>query len=76
MLTYGSEARTIRKQDEQRHTTTEMKFMRRTASYSLLDHMRNKHILDKVKATPLTEYVNNYIQNWLLHVKEWTEPRF
>jgi hypothetical protein len=29
ILTYGSEAWTIRKQDEQRLTTAEMKFMRR-----------------------------------------------
>jgi hypothetical protein len=31
--------------------------------------MRNKHILDKIKATPITEYVNNYRQNWLQHVE-------
>jgi hypothetical protein len=46
-----------------------MKFMRRTAGYSLLDNMRNKHILDKMKVTSVTEYVNNYKQNWLQHVK-------
>jgi hypothetical protein len=31
--------------------------------------MRNKHILDKIKVTPLTEYIKNYRQNWLQHVK-------
>jgi hypothetical protein len=35
-----------------------MKYMRRTAGCSLLDHMRNEHILDKMKVTPVTEYVN------------------
>jgi hypothetical protein len=45
VLTYGSEAWTIKKQEEQRLTTAEMKHMRRTARYSLLDHMRNKHIV-------------------------------
>jgi hypothetical protein len=72
VLTYGSEAWTIRKQDEQRLTTVEIKSMRRTAGYSLLDqldHVRNKHILDKVKVIPRREYVNNYRQNWLQHVK-------
>jgi hypothetical protein len=49
ILTYGSEAWTIRKQDEQRPTTAKMKFMRRTADYSLLDHMRNKHIVTCVR---------------------------
>jgi hypothetical protein len=36
--------------------------MRRTADYSLLDHKRDKHILDKMKVTPITEYVNKYRQ--------------
>jgi hypothetical protein len=66
LLTYGCEAWTIRKQDEERLATAEMKFMRRTCS--LLDIMRNKHILDKMKVTPITEYVNKYIQNLLQHV--------
>jgi hypothetical protein len=47
-----------------------MKFMRRTAGYSLLDHMRNKHIFDKMKVTLITEYFNNYILNWLQYVKK------
>jgi hypothetical protein len=51
------------KQDEQRLTTAEMEFMRRTAGYSLSDHMSDKHISDKIKVTPLTEYVNNHRQN-------------
>jgi hypothetical protein len=52
-----------------------MKFMRRTAGYSLLDHTRNKLILDKMKVTPITEYVNNYRQNWLQHVKRMDRAR-
>jgi hypothetical protein len=45
---------TLRKQDERRLTTAKMKLMRRTEGYSLLEHMRNKYILDKVKVTPIT----------------------
>jgi hypothetical protein len=45
------DAWTVRKQDEQRLATDEMTFMSRTAGYSLLDHMRNEHILDKMKVT-------------------------
>jgi hypothetical protein len=48
-LIYGTEAWTLRKQDEQRLTTDEMKVMRRTAGYSVLEHMINKHILGKMK---------------------------
>jgi hypothetical protein len=53
-----------------------MKFMRLTSGYSLLGLMRNKHISDKMKVTPITEHVNNYRQNWLQYENEWTEPRF
>jgi hypothetical protein len=52
-----------------------MKLMRRTAGYSLFDRMRNKHILDKMKVTPVTEYVNKYRQNWLQHVKRMVRAR-
>jgi hypothetical protein len=43
--TYGSKALAIRKQDEQRLATAEMKFIRTAGYYSLLDRMRNEHIL-------------------------------
>jgi hypothetical protein len=49
--------------------------MRGTAGYSLLEHMRNEHTLDKMKVTPMTEYVNNYRQNWLQHVKRMDRDR-
>jgi hypothetical protein len=52
-----------------------MKFMRRTAGYSLLDQMRNKYVLDKMKVTPITEYVNKYRQNWLQHGKRMDRAR-
>jgi hypothetical protein len=37
--------------------------------------MRNKHILDEVKVVPITEYVNNYRQNLLKHVKRMGRDR-
>jgi hypothetical protein len=37
--------------------------------------MRNKYILDKMQVTPITEYVNNYRQNWLQHVKRMDRER-
>jgi hypothetical protein len=51
-----------------------MEFMKRNAGYSLLDCMRN-NILDKIKVTPITEYLNNYRQNWLQHVKRMDRAR-
>jgi hypothetical protein len=49
--------------------------MRRTGGYSLSDHTRNEHILDKMKVTKITEYVNNYRQNWLQHLKRMDRAR-
>jgi hypothetical protein len=37
--------------------------------------MRNEHIPDKMKVTPVKEYVNNYRQNWLQHVKRMGRAR-
>jgi hypothetical protein len=45
--------------------------MRRIAGY----HIRNKVILDKMKVTPITEYVNNYRRNWLQHIKRMDRAR-
>jgi hypothetical protein len=49
MLIYGTETWTLSKQDEQRLTIDEMKVMRRTAGYSVLEHVINKQILGKMK---------------------------
>jgi hypothetical protein len=40
-LTFGSEAWANTKADEKRPQATEMKFMRKTAGFTLLDHKRN-----------------------------------
>jgi hypothetical protein len=47
VLIYGSEAWTIRKADEKRLQAAEMKFMRKTAGFTLWDHKRNEEIFKK-----------------------------
>jgi hypothetical protein len=47
VLIYGSETWTIRKADEKRLQAAEMKFMRKTAGFTLWDHKRNEEILKK-----------------------------
>jgi hypothetical protein len=50
--------------------TAEMKFMRRTAEYSLLvDHRRNGDILEEVKVDPAENKFSQYKQKWLNHVR-------
>jgi hypothetical protein len=43
-----------------------MKYLRRTAEYTLLDHKRNEEILEELNVTPLEEKL--YIQTQLV---EW-----
>jgi hypothetical protein len=44
VLSYGSEAWTIRRNDERRLISAEMRFLRRTAGYTRWDHKRNNRI--------------------------------
>jgi hypothetical protein len=49
ILLYGSEIWTLRQKDENRLTSMEIKFFRRTAGYTLFDHKRNEKILEDLK---------------------------
>jgi hypothetical protein len=44
VLTYGSEAWTIRTAAEKRLQAAEMKFMKKTPGYTLLDHRRKEEV--------------------------------
>lgn len=41
-------------------TSVEVKFFRRTAGYTLLDHKRNEKILEKFKVEPVDEKIRRY----------------
>lgn len=69
VLSYGSEAWTIRCQDERRLTTAEMRFLRKTAGYSLLDHKRNDAIVEELKVQPVIKYLQEYRAQWFQHVR-------
>ncbi|KAJ4445670.1 hypothetical protein ANN_12354 [Periplaneta americana] len=75
VLMYGSEAWPVRNSDVQRLTTAEMRFLRRTAGYSLLDHKRNELITKELKITPIYEHLNHYRQKWLNHVNRMDRSR-
>jgi hypothetical protein len=60
---------------EVRHGLSGNKINKDILQVTLLDHIRKKHILDKKKVTPRTEYVNNYRQKWLQHVKRMDRAR-
>jgi hypothetical protein len=57
VLLYESEVWTIRKAGDKRLQAAEMKFMRKTAGFTLLDHKRNEEILEKLKVVPVSKFI-------------------
>jgi hypothetical protein len=51
-LLYGSEIWTIKQCDKNRLPTAEMKYLLRTAGYTLLNHKRSEEILEELHVTP------------------------
>jgi hypothetical protein len=70
VLIHGSEAVTIRKQGELCLPSAEMKFLRKTVSYSLLDHNGNEIITEGPKITPITGHIQQYKRNLLQHINQ------
>jgi hypothetical protein len=64
VLSYESEAWTIRRADEKRLISAEMRFLRRTAGYTRWDHKRNKDILTELQFSQITEFICQYRKNW------------
>jgi hypothetical protein len=60
VLSYGSEAWTIRRADERRLISAEMRFLRGTAGYTHWDHKRNEDILTDLQISQITEFVCQY----------------
>lgn len=75
MLSYGSEAWTLRKADKSRITACEMRFMRRTAGYTKWDLKRNCEILKELKTQPVLDYIVQYQSNWKHHLERMSNSR-
>jgi hypothetical protein len=60
VLSYGSKTWTIRRTDEIRLISAEMRFMRRTAGYTLWDHKRNTDILTTTNLTDNRIHISIY----------------
>jgi hypothetical protein len=67
VLSHGSEAWTIRRNDERILISAEMCFMR-TAGYTRSDHKRNEYILTELQMSQITEFIYQYRKNWKEHV--------
>jgi hypothetical protein len=68
VLSYGSEAWTIRRNYESRLISAEMCFLRRTAGYTRWDHKRNEDILTELQMSQITVYIYQYRKIWKEYV--------
>jgi hypothetical protein len=48
-----------------------MKYLRRTAGYTLLNHKSNEEILEELHVTPLEDKLRTYRDKWFQHVHKW-----
>jgi predicted membrane protein len=55
--------------------TAEMKYLRRTAGYTLLNHKRNKEILE-LHVTPSEDKLCTYRNKWFQNVHRMEDNRF
>jgi ABC-type ATPase involved in cell division len=74
-LIYGREIWTLT-QDKSRLKASEIKFLRRTAGYTLLDHKKNENILQELNTTPVLENITKYRHNWAKHVHRMNNSTF
>jgi hypothetical protein len=52
-----------------------MKFMRKTAGFTLRDHKRNEEILKNLEVEPISKFIQNYQANWKEHIERTDSSR-
>jgi hypothetical protein len=57
VLSYGSEARTIRRTDDRTLISAEMRFLKLTARYTRWDRKSNEDILAELQISQITEFI-------------------
>jgi hypothetical protein len=65
----------IRRTDEKRLISAEMRFLRRTEGYIRWDHKRNEDILTELQISQITEFICQYRKNWKEHVNRMSSDR-
>jgi len=75
VLLYGSETWTTKASDARRITAAEMKYMRRTAGYTLTDYKTNAQIAKVLKITQILEKLLEYKRSWIQHVNRMPRNR-
>jgi hypothetical protein len=75
-LIYGSEIWTLRKQGKTRLTTSEMKFLRKTAGCILVDHKQNREIIQELQVALIINKIQNDKTKWIQHVSRMDDQRY
>jgi len=74
-LKFGSEASVLKKREEQRLETTEMKFLRHLLGITKLDKEMNQCIRQKTGAQNIVKEIKQYQGKWLQHVQRMDTNR-
>jgi hypothetical protein len=68
IILYTSEIWTLKEKEKKGISSIDMKFFRRTAGYTLLDHKRSEQILEGLKVKPFAAKLRRSKSNSLRHV--------
>jgi len=74
-LKFGSEARILKKREEQRLEAAQMKFLRQVLVITKLDKERNQCIRQKTGAQKVVKEIKQYREKWLQHVQRMDTNR-
>jgi len=74
-LKFGSEARVLKKREEQRLETAQMKFLRHLIGITRLDKEKNQCIKEKTGAENIVKEIKKYQEKWLQHVQRMDTNR-
>jgi hypothetical protein len=74
-LKFGSEAWVLKKREEQRLETAQMKFLRHLLEITKLDKGKNQCIRQKSGAQNIIKEIKQYQEKWLQHVQRMDTNR-
>jgi hypothetical protein len=74
-LKFGSEARVLKKREEQRLEVAQMKFLRHLLGITKLDKEKNQCIREKMGAQNIVKKIKQYQKKWLQHVQRMDTDR-
>ena len=66
-MTYGSECWAVKKKDESKLNSAEMRMLRWAKGKTRLDHIRNEDIRNEVHVKPVETFLENKILKWFGH---------